>query len=126
LGSSKIKKEPTNKYITSTTFHILDILQKESIHFKHKRQQDNKTQNSRKQIIKIMIILQIITIPTFNLSIQVDHFKATFHILNTLPTYKYIHFKITFMCPRSIAGVLSSQALPGYLITAHPSFAFLM
>jgi len=68
-----------------------------------------------------MIILQIITIPTFNLSIQVDHFKATFHILNTLPTYKYIHFKITFMCPRSITGVPSSQALPGYLITAPPS-----
>ena len=26
-----------------------------------------------------------------------------------------IHFKTTFVCPRSIAGVSSSQALPGYL-----------
>jgi len=53
--------------------------------------------------------------------IQIDHFKTKFHILNTLPTYKYIHFKTTFMCPRSIAGVPSGQALPGYLITAPPS-----
>jgi len=42
-----------------------------------------------------------------------DHVKTKFHILNTLPTY----FKTTFMCPRSITGVFSSQALPGYLIT---------
>jgi len=28
--------------------------------------------------------------------------------------------KKTFMCPRSIAGVPSSQALPGYLITTPP------
>jgi len=26
------------------------------------------------------------------------------------------HFKTTFMCPRSIAGVPSSQALPGFLV----------
>jgi len=44
--------------------------------------------------------------------------KITFHILKTLPTYKYIHFKT---CPRSIAGVSSSQALLGFLITAPPS-----
>jgi len=34
---------------------------------------------------------------------------------------KYIHFKTTFMCPRSIAGVPSGQALLGFLITAPPS-----
>jgi len=66
----------------------------------------------------MIIILQIITIPTLNLNIQIDHFKTTFHILYTLPTYKYIHFKTTFMCPRSIAGVPARQALAGYFITA--------
>ena len=40
--------------------------------------------------------------------------------------YKYIHNKTTFMCPRSIAGVPSSWALPGFLITAHQLCAFLM
>jgi hypothetical protein len=34
---------------------------------------------------------------------------------------KYIHFKTTFMCPRSIAGAPSRQALPGLLITTPPS-----
>jgi len=66
-------------------------------------------------------ILQIITNPTSNFNKQIDHSKTTFHNFNTLPTYKYIHFKTTFMCPRSIAGVPSSQALPGFLITAPPS-----
>jgi len=33
----------------------------------------------------------------------------------------YIHFKTTFVCPRSIAGVPSSQALTAFLITAPPS-----
>ena len=47
--------------------------------------------------------------------------KYNLSFLKPLPTYRYIHFKTTFMCPRSIAGVPSSQALPGYLITAHPS-----
>mmetsp|Transcript_67414 Transcript_67414/g.109302 ORF Transcript_67414/g.109302 Transcript_67414/m.109302 type:complete len:107 (-) Transcript_67414:1235-1555(-) len=41
--------------------------------------------------------------------------------LNPLPTYTYIHVKTTFMYPRSTAGVSSSQALPGFLITAPPS-----
>jgi len=43
-----------------------------------------------------------------------------------LPTYKYIYFKTTFMCPRSIAEVPSSQALPGFLITAPHLCAFLL
>jgi len=51
------------------------------------------------------MILQVITTPIFNINIQINHLKTKFHILNTFPTYKYIHFKITFMCPRSIAGV---------------------
>jgi len=68
-----------------------------------------------------MMKLQIITTPTFNLNMQIDHFKTTFHILNTLLKYKYIHFKTTFTCPRSIVGVPSSQALLGFLITAPPS-----
>jgi len=71
--------------------------------------------------MKKWIILQIITIPTFNVNKQIDHFKTTFHNLNTLTTYKYIHFKTSFKCPRSIAGVPKSQALPGILITAPPS-----
>ena len=51
-----------------------------------------------------------------------------FQFLNPLPTCKYIHFKRTFTCPRSImiAGVSWSQALLGYLITAHHLCAFLM
>jgi len=70
------------------------------------------TQNTTKQNLtrKIIIILQIITIPIFNL-IPIHHFKTTFLTLSTLSTYKYIYFKTTFMCPRSIAGVSSSQAL---------------
>jgi hypothetical protein len=39
---------------------------------------------------------------------------------------KYIYFKTAFMCPRSIAGVPESQALPGFLIAAHYLCAFLM
>ena len=42
--------------------------------------------------IQPIIILQIIMIPTFNIKIQFDHFNTKFHILDTLPTYKYIHF----------------------------------
>jgi len=89
---------------------------KNNTHSKHNREQDNtrskhdKTKQKQKQ-------LQIITISTFNLNKQIYHFKTTFHNLNTLPTYKYIHFKTTFMCPRSIAGVPLSQALPSFLIT---------
>ena len=51
-----------------------------------------------------------------------------FQFLNPLPTYKHIHFKTTFTCPRSImiVGVSWSQALLGYLITAHHLCAFLM
>jgi len=73
--------------------------------------------------LAVLIVVQIIPISTFILNIQIDQFKTTFHILNTvtLATYKYIHFKTTFMCSRSIAGVPSSQALPGFLITAPPS-----
>ena len=77
-------------------------------------------------MIGIIITLQIITIPTFNLNKQIDHFITTFYNLNTLPTYKYIHSKTTFMCPRSIVGVPSSQALPGFLNTAPPSEAVLV
>jgi len=66
-----------------------------------------------------MIILKIITIPASTTNVQIDHFHTTSHILNTLTTYKYIHFKTTFIYLRSIAGVPSSQALPGFLITAH-------
>jgi len=59
--------------------------------------------------------------------IQIDHFKTTLHILNTLQTYKYIHFKTTFICPlRSIAGVPSGRALPGFPLTAHHLCAFLL
>ena len=50
---------------------------------------------------------------------QTKNQKTTYQTNN-----KQIHFfKTTFMCPRSIAGVPSSQAaaLPGYLITASPS-----
>jgi len=73
-----------------------------------------------------MMILKIITIPTFTTNVQIDHFQTTFHILNTPSTYKYINFRTTFMYPRSIAGVPSSQALPGFLITAHHLWEFLM
>jgi len=70
-----------------TTFHILDILQNDNTHSKHNRQQDN-TRSKHDKIKQKITILQIITIPTFNLNKQIDHFKTTFHNLNTLPTYK--------------------------------------
>ena len=44
------------------------------------------------QNIKITTKLQSITIPTFNFNIQIGQFKTKSHILNTLPTYKYIYF----------------------------------
>ena len=50
-----------------------------------------------------------------------DYMPKPFQFFNPLPTYNYIHFKTTFMCPRSIAGVPSSQALLGFFITAPPS-----
>jgi len=67
---------------------------------KEKETKEDKPKKKEKKKSK-----QIITIPTFNINIQIDHFKTKFYILNTLPTYKYIHFKTTFMCPRSFAGV---------------------
>jgi len=63
---------------------------------KTQKQFQNKTKHN------IHINIQMIMIPTSTTNIQIDHFKTTFHILNTLPTYKYIHFKTTFMCSRSI------------------------
>jgi len=57
-----------------------------------------------------------IPIPQSTIHKQIHHFKTTFHIFNTLLTHKYIHFKTTF-----ITGVSSSQALPGFLVTAPPS-----
>ena len=50
------------------------------------------TRNNKKQNIKTIIVLKIITIPTFNISIQFDHFYTKSHILNTLPKNKPIHF----------------------------------
>ena len=54
-----------------------------------------------------------------------DHATSSIHYehTNTSDTH---HFKTTFMCPRSIAGVPSSQALLGFLITAHHLCAFLL
>jgi len=43
--------------------------------------------------IHIIIRIQIITKPTSTANIQVRHFKTAFHILNTLPTYKYFTSK---------------------------------
>jgi len=51
-----------------------------------------------------------------------NHFISQIHYQYT-NTY---HFKTTFMCPRSIAGVPSSKALPGYLINAHRLCVFLL
>jgi len=48
------------------------------------------SQNKTKYNIHIIIIIQIITTPTSTTSLQVIHFKSKFHILKTLPTYKYI------------------------------------
>jgi len=74
----------------------------------------------------MIILLHLFTIPESTTNIQIDHFETTLHILNTLLKYKYIHFKTTFMCPWSIAGVPSNQAFLGFLITEHHVCAFLM
>jgi len=52
------------------------------------------TKNNKEQVQHIhKIIIQIITQPTSTTNIQVHHFKTTFHILNTLSTYKYVTSK---------------------------------
>jgi len=68
----------------------------------------HKTQNRTKYNTKIIIISQIMTIPKSTTNIQIHHFKTT------------------FMCPRSIVGVPSDRALPGFPITAHHLCAFLL
>ena len=65
-----------------TTFHLLIT----------PRQHPLNTRNKEKQNINRITILEIITISTFNINIQIDHFNTKSHILNTLPTYKYMHF----------------------------------
>jgi len=75
-------------------FHVINILPKDNTYSKHKRQQENtRSKHKKEQNINIIITLQIIPILTFILNIEIHHFKTTFHILNTLTTYKYTHFK---------------------------------
>jgi len=57
---------------------------------KRKEKTHTETQNKTKHNQNIKIIMQIITIPKPSTNKQINHFKKTFHILNTLPTYKYI------------------------------------
>jgi len=52
------------------------------------------TKQGKKQNVKIITILRINIIPTFNINIHFDHFNTKSHILNTFPTYKYIHFRV--------------------------------
>jgi len=65
-----------------------------------------------------------IPIPQSTPSTQIHPLQDNIHVS------KYIHFKTTFMCPATtfmcLAGVPSSQALPGFLITAHHLCAFLL
>jgi len=66
-----------------TTFHILNTLQKDDTHSKHRREQDNtrsKYKTRQNKTWKIIRMLQIITIPTFNLNIQIHHFRTTFYL----------------------------------------------
>jgi len=88
-----------------------------------KNQGTSQSQYETKHNITIIIIIQIFTI----------HYQHTNRSLpNNIPHPKcntntqIHHFKTTFMCPRSIAGVPSSQALPVFLITAHHLRAFLL
>jgi len=60
---------------------------------KRKRRYTHKTQNKTKHNNKKIIIIQNDTIPKSTTNIQIHHFKTTVHILNTLPTYKYITSK---------------------------------
>jgi len=71
----------------------------------NKHTQRNKTKHNKHIMIHLITILTSIT------NIQIDHFKSDpqWHML---PTYKYIHFKTTLICPRSIAGIPSG--LPCY------------
>jgi len=54
-------------------------------------------------------------------NIQIHHFKTTF-----MWRASCVATKQKLKCPRSIAGVPSSQALPGFLVTAYHLCAFLM
>jgi len=66
----------------------------------------------------------------YDLYIHYQHTSTS--LQNNIPHPEYTthvqihHFKTTFMCPRSIAGVPSNQALPGFNSTSHHLCAFLM
>ena len=110
-----------------TTLHILNTLQKNSTHSKHRRQKDNtrskhKTRQNTKQLI-LIITLQIITIPTSTTNVQIDHFQTTFQILNTLPTCKYINFKTTFMVHCGSGFEPGASGLPYYPTCVHSYLA---
>jgi len=85
-----------------------------------------KKLEEEKQNIKMIKILQIFTVPTSKLNKQIDHFKTTFHNLNSLLTYKYILFNTTLMCPRSIAGCLRARHFRASLLLHLHLCAFLM
>jgi len=51
------------------------------------RQDETQHQNKKK------IKTKIITIPKSTTNIRIYHFKTTFHMLNTLPTFKYFTSK---------------------------------
>jgi len=65
------------------------------------------------------------TIPTSTNSIQINIFKTTFHILKTLPTYKYITSK-QHSCVQGPLRECIGQALLEFLITVHHLCVFLL
>ena len=81
-----IYHQHTNTPITHSTFTT-------------KRQHTQNTKQDQKNII-----LQISKTPTSTSNAQIDHFQTTFHIQNTLPTYKYIYFKTSFIIMACVWG----------------------
>jgi len=76
------------------TFNELQLRKKKKKQKRGKRRtthtQDTKQDKSQH---KKIVIIRIVTIPKSITNIQIHYFKTTFHILNTLSTYKYITSK---------------------------------
>jgi len=107
--------------------YTIEELQRKKIETKEdfKKKKTSQTHSQHKTKHNIHIIIQIFMISISTTNIQIPLFKTTFHILNTLPTYKYVTSK-QYSCVQVSLRECFGQALAGFLITIHNLRAFLL